>query len=46
MMAVVKVFIRVSTALCLRQTRVRAVPISLEAPINPKIKMKNDNFVN
>ena len=31
-MAVVNVFIRVSTALCLRQTRVSAVPISLDAP--------------
>jgi hypothetical protein len=32
MMAVVKVFIRVSTALCRRQTRVSAVPISFDAP--------------
>lgn len=31
-MAVVKVFNRVSTALCRRQTRVRAVPISFDAP--------------
>lgn len=32
MMAVVNVFIRVSTALCRRQTRVKAVPISFDAP--------------
>lgn len=32
MMAVVKVFIRVSTALCRRQTLVSAVPISFDAP--------------
>lgn len=33
-MAVVKLFIRDSTALCRKQTRVNAVPISLEAPTN------------
>lgn len=32
MMAVVNVFIRVSTALWRRQTRVKAVPISFDAP--------------
>lgn len=31
-MAVVNVFIRVSTALCRKHTRVSAVPISLDAP--------------
>lgn len=31
--AVVKLFIRVSTALCRKHTRVNAVPISLDAPI-------------
>lgn len=35
-MAVVKVFKRVSTALCRRQTRVSAVPISFEAPEGEK----------
>lgn len=40
MMAVVKVFIRVSTALCRRQTRVKAVPISFEAPKKRKAKQK------
>jgi hypothetical protein len=38
MMAVVKVFIRVSTALCRRQTRVSAVPISFDAPENTQRK--------
>lgn len=36
-MAVVNVFSRVSTALCRRQTRVNAVPISFDAP--EKIKL-------
>lgn len=31
--AVAKLFIRVSTALCLKHTRVRAVPISFDAPL-------------
>lgn len=39
-MAVVNVFIRVSTALCRKQTRVKAVPISLDAPTG---KRKNTN---
>lgn len=40
MMAVVNVFIRVSTALCLRQTRVNAVPISFDAPKKEKSLIK------
>lgn len=35
-MAVVNVFSRVSTALCRKQTLVRAVPISFDAPIKKK----------
>ena len=36
-MAVVKVFMRVSTALCRKQTRVNAVPISFDAPAIKKV---------
>lgn len=35
-MADVKLFMRVSTALCRKQTRVNAVPISLDAPVIEK----------
>lgn len=43
-MAVVKVFMRVSTALCRKQTRVNAVPISLDAPVikrKENVNLKN-----
>lgn len=35
-MAVVNVFMRVSTALCRKHTRVNAVPISFDAPVIKK----------
>lgn len=44
MIAVVNVLSRVSTALCRKHTRVRAVPISFDAP--KKTNSKEDKLCN
>lgn len=44
-MAVVKLFMRVSTALCRKHTRVNAVPISFDAPEKYKFLEKIFGFI-